>query len=203
VRALFLLLPASLALLPQARPLFYWGARTPLIDARDVEAPPEAARILTIQAALDAGDLVLRFDLDRPVRAATHLPDGTPVSGRLQARLYVDGDADAATGLAGEGSRDPRVGAERMILLSTLYMGEDEEEGRPARALVQVAIDSLDAGGRRRTLWARDHLGAPDRIALHGDWLEARLPALQAAVGAGSRFVYAVGSSVREGRLER
>lgn len=196
------LFSALLALLPQARPLFYWGARSPLVDARDVEAPPEVARIETIHAALDSGDLVLRFDLDRTVQAGTHLADGTPVSGRLQARLYVDGDADPSTGLGGEAS-DARVGAERLILLSTVYMGEDEEEQRPARALVRVAIESLDSDGRRSTLWARDHLGAPDRIVLHEDWLEARLPAFQARVSDGSRFVYAVGNALREGRLRR
>lgn len=190
-----------LAAPPQSRPLFYWGARTPLVDARDVETPPEVAAVETIHAALDSGDLVLRFDLDRPVEQATHLPDGTPVSGRLQARLYVDADADVSTGLAGSADRDPRVGADRMILLSTFYMGEDEEEGRPAQALVRIAVDSLDAEGHRRTLWARDHLGAPDRIVLHDDWLEARLPVFQTGVQAGSRFVYAVGRAVREGRL--
>jgi len=191
----------SLALLPQARPLFYWGARSPLVDARDVEAPPEVARIETIHGAIDSGDLVLRFDLDRPVEAGTHLPDGTPVSGRLQARLYVDADADTATGLGGEAATDRRVGADRLILLSTVYMGEDEEEQRPARALVRIAIDSVDHDGRRATLWARDHLGAPDRIVLHDDWIEVRLPVFQVGVGEGSRFVYAVGSAIREGRL--
>jgi hypothetical protein len=203
MQALPLFLSVSLALLPQARPLFYWGARSPLIDAGDVESPPEVARIRTIHAALDAGDLVLRFDLDRLVREATHMPDGTPVSGRLQARLYVDTDADASTGLAGDASRDPRVGADRLILLSTFYMGEDEEEARPAQALVRIAIDSLGLDGRRATLWAQDHVGAPDRIVLHRDWLEARLPVFRAGVGEGSRFVYAVGRELREGRLRR
>jgi hypothetical protein len=201
VKALLLLSFFSMALLPQSRPLFYWGARTPLVDARDVEAPPEMARVRTIHAAIDSGDLVLRFDLDRPVRDATHLPDGTPVSGRLQARLYVDADADASTGLAGDATSDLRVGADRLILLSSLYMGEDEEEERPARALVRVAVESLDGEGRRRTLWARDHVGDPERFALHEDWLEVRLPVFQAGVREGSRFVYAIGHAVREGRL--
>jgi hypothetical protein len=203
VKALLLLFSVSVAPLPQARPLFYWGARSPLVDARDVEAPPEVARIQTIHAALDSGDLVLRFDLDRTVQAGTHLPDGTPVSGRLQARLYVDIDADPATGLGGDAANDARVGADRLILLSCVYMGEDEEEQRPAEALVRLAIDSVDAEGRRSTLWARDHLGAPDRIVLHEDWLEARLPVFQAGAREGSRFVYAVGSATREGRLRR
>jgi len=200
VGALLLRSSLLLLLLAQGRPLFYWGARSPLIDARDVPAPPEVARLLEVHAALDAGDLVLRFSLDRSVDAATHLPDGTPVSGRLQARLYVDGDGDPATGLAGSPA-DPRVGAERLIELSALYVGEDEEEKRPAEVRVRVSIDAMGPGGDRQMLWAADHLSDPERLSLRGDWLEARLPAFQAGVSEGSRFVYATGSETRSGRL--
>ena len=57
------------------------------------------AQIEEVHAALDKGALVVRFTFDRAVRDAIRLADGAPVSGRLRATLWVDRDADRATGL--------------------------------------------------------------------------------------------------------
>ena len=187
-------------LLAQGRPLFYWGSRSPVVTPGEHQGPPEIARVVEIHAALDRGDLVIRLTLDRPVRDATHLPDGAPVSGRLQARIYLDLDGDPATGQAGS-SADSRTGTERLIELATLYVGEDEEQLRPAEARVIVAIDALDEAGRRSPLWSAEHVASPDRVSMRGEWVELRLPERHAPVAERSRFVYATGLEVFEGRF--
>src|SRR5262245_8128609 len=135
----------------------------------------EEARVLELHAAHDKGDLVLRFSFDRPVREALWLPDGTPVSGRLKAVVYIDTDDDRRTGTQ-EGPSDLRTGAERRIELGALALGEDAEEHRSAAALVSATLQSLTQDGRRRTLWRADsELTA--RVSAHGDAVELRVPA--------------------------
>jgi len=187
-------------LLPQGRPLFYWGAREPVVAPGVHSGPAEVAKVTEVHAALDGGDLVLRLTLDRTVETATHARDGHPVSGRLQALLYLDGDGDPESGQRGSAA-DPRTGAERLIEVGTLYIGEDEEEKRPAQVRVMVTISALDREGRRERLWSADHMEEPERFFLYGDRLEARVPAFQTAARVGSRIVYAAAAEVFEGRL--
>jgi len=187
-------------LLPQGRPLFYWGARGPVVAPGVHSGPAEVAKVTEVHAALDGGDLVLRLTLDRTVEVATHARDGRPVSGRLQALLYLDTDADPESGRAGSPA-DPRTGTERLIEVGTLYIGEDEEEKRPAQVRVMVTISALDREGRRERLWSADHVEAPERFFLYGDRLEVRVPAFHSAARVGSRIVYAAAAEVFEGRL--
>ena len=88
-----------LLLLVTGRPLFYWGARPPVVVADGPRAESGAANPIEVHAARDRDDLVLRFGFDRPVRGLLTLADGTPVSGRLTAVLYIDADDDVRTGL--------------------------------------------------------------------------------------------------------
>lgn len=187
-----------LALLAQGRPLHYWGPSVPVIAPGVHETRPEVARVTQIHADLEDGDAFLRFVLDRAVREAMSLRDGTPVSGRLQISLYIDVDDDPETGRTGPVD-EQRRGADRLIEVSTLYVGADEEEEREAQARVLITIDALDARGRRERLWAGDHVDLPDRISLRGDSVEARLPRSGTGLEPGSRLVYATGDSVFEG----
>lgn len=199
--AFLLALPAA-----QGAPLFYWGARPavivndvgPRLPAGEGQAAP-TARVAEVHAALDKGALVLRFTFDRPVREATNLPDGTPVSGRLRATLYVDGDDDRSTGLQ-EGPADLRTGADLRVEVGVVAMGGDPEENIAARALLSVTLASLASDGRRKTLWRADDLGSPREVRAQGEWLELRLPT-QAQVGPRARLILGLDDRALDGRL--
>src|SRR5262245_7373427 len=82
----------------EGRPLFYWGARPPVIAVEAAAAESVEAQVTEVHAAREKDGVVLRFTFDRPVASALYLPDRTPVSGRLRATLYVDADDDRRTG---------------------------------------------------------------------------------------------------------
>src|SRR5262252_554735 len=85
----------------EGRPLFYWGARQPLVTAAaPAHAGDSDAQVTELHAAVDPRGLVVRFSFDRDARSAMQLPDGKPVSGRLRAVLYLDTDDDRGTGLS-------------------------------------------------------------------------------------------------------
>ena len=197
--ALLLLLLAG-----EGRPLFYWGARPAVVS---VEAPQpgagEEARVVEVHAACDPKGLVLRFSFDRPTREAMQLPDGTPVSGRLRAQLYLDLDDRRETGLD-RGDRDPRSGAEAQLEVVVLSVGEDPEERRKASAVVTAALFSLAADGHRRTLWRGDSDATPGQVSAHGEWVEVRLPPASLEVPRPPlRLVLAGEARSYEGRLLR
>src|SRR6266481_1758396 len=75
-----------------------------------------------------------------------YLPGGLPVSGRLRAVVYVDADADRATGWD-LGPDDLRTGAEYRLEVGVLALGADEEEKLPAQALVTAFLASLGRDG--------------------------------------------------------
>src|SRR5512136_527624 len=153
---LTLLLAAFLAAASaEGRPLFYWGARHPVITAPAAATGGVEAQVVEIHAARDKDDLVLRFTLDRPVQDAIRLPDGSPISGRLRAILYVDADDDRRTGWD-QGPNDLRTGADGRLDLGAVSIGEDPEEKRPAGVVVSATLYSLTIEGRRRTLWRGD-----------------------------------------------
>jgi hypothetical protein len=188
------------AAVAEGRPLFYWGARQPLI-ATDAGSPEGVeAKVAEVHAARDAGTLVLRFSFDRPVREALQLSDGTPVSGRLHAILYLDTDDDRGTGLQ-QGPRDLRSGAEHRLELGVESIGADAEEKRAARALVSVSLYALGADGRRRAVWRADAAGAPRSVSAHGEWVELRIPEAVLALGPHPRLILAAGDQVWDGRL--
>jgi hypothetical protein len=195
-----LVLALAIALAVEGRPLFYWGARPPVIAAERPAGESAEAQVTEVHAALDKGTLVVRFTLDRAVHAATHLPDGRPVSGRLRAVLYIDTDAERLTGL-GPGSPTALVGADRRLEIGSLYVGEDEEEARPAEAFVTAALALLRPGGGRRTLWRGDHAATPANVSAHGPWIEVRLPPIGGEVEPGARLVLVTPSGNREGSL--
>lgn len=197
MRALLLL--ALLA--PEGRPLFYWGSRAPVVVAEYGPGESAQARVMEVHAARDGADLVLRFSFDRPVGAQLRQTDGTPVSGRLRATLYVDADDDRASGLAG-GPKDLTAGAERRVEVGTLYLGEDAEESRKSAVLVSVTLWGLRADGRRRQLWRADDSSEPDRVSWRGEWVEVRLPAARVGLDARSRLVIAEGDRAWDGRFE-
>jgi hypothetical protein len=183
----------------EGRPMFYWGARPPVVAADPRADAPEVARVLEVHAALDAGSLVLRFTFDRRVKDAMYLPDGRPVSGRLRAVLYVDSDDDRATGLD-RGPRDLRTGAERRIEVGVTSVGEDPDERRKAQALVTASLVSLRRDGAERGLWRGDDDTA-DQVSAHGEWVEVRVPAERVGIGARGRLVLAVDNQSWEGRF--
>lgn len=196
-----LLLALAVAAAPEGRPLFYWGARPPVVVAELAAAPPAAAaRVTEVHAAWDRADLALRLAFDRPVAEALRLADGTPVSGRLQAVLYFDVDDDRTTGLE-QGAMDQRTGAERRLELGAVAMGEDPEEGRKAGALVAATLVSLTVEGRRRTLWRTDDEADPGRLSVHGDWVELRVPADRIGGSGRARLVLATGDRTWDGRI--
>jgi hypothetical protein len=200
-----LLLPlvATLAAPAEGRPLFYWGARPPVVIADEKqEDPAPQARVLEVHAARDKDDLVVRLGFDRRVVEALRLPDGTPVSGRLNAVLYFDGDDDRATGLS-QGSADLRTGCERRLEIGAIAMGADDEEQRKASAVVAASLWSLTSEGRRRTLWRADDEAEPGRVSAHGEWVELRIPADRLGLGPRPRIVLASGDRLSDGRLEK
>ena len=194
------LLAIPIALLAEGPPLFYWGSRPPVIAVEEAPTGGVEAQIQELHAALDKGALVVRFTFDRSVREATHLPDGAPVSGRLRATLFIDRDADRATGLD-QGPDDLRTGADLRLEVGVVALGEDAEEHRPAMAVVTITLASLSRDGRRQTLWrADDSEGGSRQVRTSGEWLEIRLPA-DAGVLPAARLVLSVGSRALDGRL--
>jgi hypothetical protein len=185
----------ALVIAAPGRPLFYWGALPPVIRAER----GEAGSVTEVHAARDSGDLVLRFSFASPVAELLRLPDGTPVSGRLRAVLYLDTDDDAGTGL--EQGADPRTGAERRLEVGVVSVGADPEAGVEARAVVVATLASLRADGRRRTLWRADDAGDPARVSARGEWLELRVPADRVGLEGAARLVLATGRRTFAGRL--
>ena len=196
--ALLVLLAAA-----EGRPLFYWGARPAVVTA---EVPPSAgaaeARVAEVHAAAEPKGLVVRFTFDRPARDAMQLPDGTPVSGRLRAVLYLDADDDRKTGLD-QGPLDPRTGAEGRLEVGVVSVGEDPEENRRASAVLTVTLASLRRDGSRKTVWRADAESDPSEVSAHGEWVEVRVPAAAVEPRAPIRLVLAEGSRTFEGRLSR
>jgi hypothetical protein len=169
--ALLMLLAAG-----EGRPLFYWGARSPVMTVATTPAGLGAAeaRVTEVHAAIDPKGIVLRFTLDRAAKAAMQLPDGTPVSGRLRAVLYLDTDDNRSTGLD-QGQKDPRTGCDDRLEVGVVSIGEDTEEHRPASALLLATLRSLGRGGQRRTLWRGDADGP--FVSAYGDSVDVRIPA--------------------------
>jgi len=185
-------------------PLFYWGARPPAsqVAAPEGSASRTEASVVEVHTALaEDGDLLLRFTFDRPVYEATHAADGRPVSGRLQATVYLDSDDDRGTGLDA-GPSDLRTGADRRLTVGVLSLGEDEEEGRPdAAALIVVGLSAVTGDFFERALWRADDETHPERVSWRGEWLELRLPGSELALEKGARLVLAQGGLVSGGRL--
>ena len=184
----------------EGRPLFYWGARPPVIEARHDGPASIEARVIEVHAARDGADLVVRLTFDRPVRTALHLPNGTPVSGRLRASLDLDTDDDRRTGFVG-GAKDLRTGANLRLELGAIAMGADPEEKRPASALVAATLFSLTSEGRRRTLWRSDDSADPRRISAHDDGVEVRIPGSLAKAGPRTRLILTDAEGAWDGRL--
>jgi len=199
------MLPALLLALaaqarPEGRPLFYWGAR-PAAIAVPAPAPKGVeAQVLEVHAAHDKGDLVLRFTLDRPVEEATRLPDGTPISGRLRAVLYIDADDDQRTGWD-QGRGDLRTGADQRFDLGAVSIGEDPDEKRPPGVVVSATLYSLTAEGRRQTLWRGDDESEPSRVSAHGEWVEVRLAAAALGFSPRGRLILATADGPLGGRV--
>jgi len=188
------------ALLVQApgRPLHYWGPRPATLrtDAAPREGPE--ARVREVHGVVDGGELVLRVTFDRPVREALYLPSGAPVSGRLRAALYVDGDLNRRTGWTA-GAGDPRTGADYRVDLGVIALGADERVR--AQALVTVSAVALVGGTRQRSLWTGDHSATPERVSLRGDAVEVRLPAEGFSISETARVALVDGEQAYEGRL--
>ncbi len=182
------------------RPLFYWGARPATIVTRAAAGEGNAARVTEIHGIVDEGDLVLRVSFDRAVGDALHLPSGAPVSGRLRAALYVDGDANRSTGWVAEPG-DPRAGADYRIDLGVLALGADPDEGIEAQALVTVSVFALTSNGRQRALWRTDHSVSPDQVSIRGDAVEMRIPRDVVSVVLRTRLALVVGEEGFEGSL--
>jgi hypothetical protein len=176
---------------------FAWGDRPPVIRAAAPAGRVEAA-VTAVHAALDDGDLVLRFTFDRPVQRALYGEDGAPVSGRLRAVLYVDADGDAKTGLAA-GPKDPRTGADRRLEVGVISVGADPEENVGASAVVTAALSEL-AGKRRRALWRGDAAATPRQVSTSGSWVEVRLTRERGPFARAARLVLA-DAEFLEGRL--
>jgi hypothetical protein len=194
------LLLSLLLLASEGRPLFYWGARTAAIETGALAGDAAEAVVQEVHAARDGAALMLRFSFDRPVRKAMHLADGSPVSGRLRAVLYVDRDGERATGPA-EGEKDLRAGCELRLELGVLALGADAEERRAAQAVVSATLYALGTGGRRRRVWQRDDDAHPAEVSAHGDCVELRVPWERIAPEPGARLVLAAGDRVWQGRL--
>jgi hypothetical protein len=187
------------ALLAEDVPPFDWGRRLPVIVAgAPRRAGPEAA-VVEVHAAIEGGALRLRLTLDRPVREVLYLPDGTPVSGRLRAALYLDADDDRKTGLD-EGSRDLRTGAERRLDLEAISVQADPEEKRPGRGVVAATLRALTREGRRRVLWRGDDTGVGG-VTTGGRFVEIRIPAAHAAIAGRARLVLDAGGRTWAGQI--
>ena len=190
----------AFVLASQGPPLFYWGSR-PAVVLREGGARGELARVLEVHAARDGGDLVFRFTFDRPVREAITTPEGAPVSGRLQAVLYLDVDDDRTTGFD-SGSRDLRTGAERRLEVGTQYLGEDPPERMAPIVAVRLTLTSVGQGGTRRALWRRDDTEEGRAIRVSGEWVEARVPLDRLGLETRARLILVDGDQAWDGRLE-
>ncbi len=193
------MLALTILLLVSGRPLFYWGARPPVIATETAPSQGVEAQVLEVHAALDEGGLVLRFTFDRSVRDATYLQGGAPVSGRLRAVLFVDADNDRATGWD-LGPNDSRTGAEYRLEVGVVALGEDQDEKLPAQALVTAFVAALGRDGRRKSLWRGDDAAAPQQVSVRGEWVEVRLPP-EVVVKGGARLILTAGDRVWDGRL--
>lgn len=182
------------------RPLFYWGARPATIVTHAAPGEGIAARVIEVHGIVDEGDLVLRVSFDRAVSDALHLPSGAPVSGRLRAALYVDGDVNRSTGWVAEPG-DPRAGADYRIDLGVLALGADPDEGIEAQALVTVSAFALTSNGRQRLLWQADHGASPDQVSIRGDAVEMRILRDVVSVALRTRLALVVGEEGFEGSL--
>lgn len=171
-----------------------------MIQARHEGARSAEARVVEVHAARDGADLLLRFSFDQPVRGALHLPDGTPVSGRLRAALDLDTDDDRRTGFAG-GDKDLRTGAELRLELGAIAMGADPEEKRSASVMVAATLFGLTSEGKRRTLWRGDDSGEPRRVSAHDDAVELRLPGEAVKTGPRVRLILTDAGGAWDGRL--
>lgn len=196
---------ACMLFLAQDAPLFYWGDRAPTVEMASRPASASDPAIETVHAARDGANLLLKISYDRPVSEGLYRPDGTPVSGRLRALLYLDCDSDRKSGLEGRDD-DARVGAERLIELVVMALGADAEERLPARALITVGAYEVLAGGERKATWQADEDTEPRVIALHGQSVELRLPAALCLCGPRARLIVAqtgeFGSGLFDARLE-
>jgi hypothetical protein len=192
--ALLLMLLAT-----EGRPFVYWGARPAVVAFEAAPGPSPAAQVLELHAARDGDHLVLRLSFDRPVREALRLSDGTPVSGRLKAVVYVDADDDRSTGVQ-QGGGDLRTGAERRLELGAVAVGADPEEGREAGVLVSATLHALTREGRRLTLWRADD-GDPRHLRFYADAVELRVPFDDIGNVGTMRLVLVSGDDARDGRL--
>jgi hypothetical protein len=183
----------------EGRPLFYWGARQALLTLAPTEEG-RVANVIEVRGATDRGELVLRLDLDRAVREALYTEDGTPISGRLRAVLYVDADDDPRTGFDA-GANDFRTGADHRLDIGSVSIAADPEEKREAGVIVAATLYSLTREGRRRTLWRGDDEAEPTRVSAHGEWIEVRLPPEAFRPGPATRLILATAAEVRAGRL--
>jgi len=193
------LVAIPLAVLAEGPPLFYWGARPAVISVEGAPAGGVEAQVQEVHAALDEGALVVRFTFDRPLREATRLEGGAPVSGRLRATLYVDRDADRTTGLD-EGPGDLRTGADLRLEVGVISVGEDKEEKRAAMAVVTASLVALTPGGGRKTLWRADDSEGSRQVRTSGEWLEIRLPG-EAGVLPQARLILGLKDRALDGRL--
>jgi hypothetical protein len=181
------------------RPLYYWGSRAPVIVAEVERGRGTSAQVEEVHAVMDKGSLVVRVSFDRPVAEVLHLPDGSPVSGRLQAVLYLDADADRKTGYDA-GPADLRTGADYSLEIGVLALGEDPDENRKAEALITAALYSFQ-GTRRKTLWRGDESATASAIAYHGDWVDVRLPVALVSLKPGARMALSAGDTSLDGRI--
>ena len=189
--------------LPAGEAAFSWAGRAPAIvrtskPPRDAQSP--VAAVDSVQAALDGGDLVLRFTFDRPVQRALYAADGKPVSGRLRAVLYVDADDNRKTGLTA-GADDPRSGADRRLEVGVIAVGADPEENVGASAVVTASLSDL-SGSRRRSRWRGDTAATPRQVRTGASWVEIRLLAERGPFRRTARLVLAEDDVFLEGRLK-
>ncbi len=199
-RAVKILLLALLLAQPLGRPLHYWGARPATIVTAAAVGEGVAARVTEVHGVVDRNDLILRLSYDRLIRDALYLPSGAPVSGRLRAALYVDGDEDLRTGWAVTAG-DARGGADYRVDVGVLALGADPDEGIEAQAIVTVSLFELTPEGRQRNLWRGDHLANPERLSIRGDAVEIRLPGEMMPVASTARLTLIVEAEAFEGRL--
>jgi len=191
---------ALLLLAAPGRPLYYWGARPAVVVAEVQRGAGQEAQVEEVSLAFDKGAMVFRLTFDRPLADVLYLKDGTPVSGRLRAAVYLDADDDRKTGLV-QGPSDLRTGADYRLEVGVLALGADEDEKRLAQALVTATLFSLE-GNRRRTVWRADDSSEPRSISAYGEWLDIRLPAGAVAAKAGARVVLASGGRSWDGRYK-
>jgi hypothetical protein len=194
-----MLLLALLLAAADSRPFVYWGARPAIVSFEETGPRGDEARLLELHAMRDAKRLVLRFAFDRPVREALYLADGSPVSGRLKAVLYIDTDDDRASGVQ-QGGSDLRTGAERRLELGAMSVAADPDEKREASVVVSATLHGLSREGRRRTLWRADDED-PAALRLVGDAIEIRVPEDSVGSVGTLRLVLVSGDTAKDGRL--